>query len=73
MHWMLSPRTQPVDSSHARDRLHWQPEFSLDAALADYLAELKGMKDTGAAEASSRFSENAAREDSSTQVKETSR
>lgn len=65
-------RTDPVDITHARDRLHWQPEFSLDAALEDYLAELSGSTGMGAKETSRRPSNNAAFEDPSTQLKQTS-
>lgn len=36
-------RVQPVDVSRARELLGWRPEFTLEAALADYATELRSI------------------------------
>ncbi|MFN4283406.1 MAG: NAD-dependent epimerase/dehydratase family protein [Alphaproteobacteria bacterium] len=36
-------KSQPLDISAAKDQLQWTPAYSLDAAFADYLADLRAI------------------------------
>ncbi len=36
-------KSQPLDISAAKDQLNWAPAFSLEAAFADYLADLRAV------------------------------
>jgi nucleoside-diphosphate-sugar epimerase len=36
-------KTQPLDISAAKDQLNWAPAYSLEAAFADYLADLRAI------------------------------
>jgi nucleoside-diphosphate-sugar epimerase len=36
-------KTQPLEISAAKDQLNWAPAYSLEAAFADYLADLRAI------------------------------